>query len=306
MGILALNGWVLVIAGVGTILLQGYQPATGLQVLGMNTNAIGELLLIAMTGILWQAMRASGPKRMLRITLSVIYMLLALVLIVLGGSRGGAISLLATLLMFWLWKPTRLWGKLGLLILAAATISTPFVFSTVVRRFTEAEGGPLGGRILIWQTGWLLIREHLWGGVGIGNVSDVLVSDPGPLAEYAGYVREIGHGLSLHNPVLQILAETGLLGILLYLSVLGSAVWSFVRQYCRCRETGGRSLIPYFAVVSCVFVGVMLSWSKGGGMEYNPSYFLLLALLLLPSRLEVDGVDYPTESRIPDVGATEL
>ena len=121
--------------------------------------------------VLWQVMGSSGRQRALRMVLSIIYVLLTLILVTLSGSRGGALSLLAVLLAFWFWRPTRPWGKLGLLILAVVVISAPFVFSTVVRRFSEAEGGALGGRMAIWQASWLIISERPWSGVGIGNAN---------------------------------------------------------------------------------------------------------------------------------------
>jgi len=45
---LALIGWLLVLAGVGTILVEGYMPGTRLNVLGVNENAFGIQLLLAM------------------------------------------------------------------------------------------------------------------------------------------------------------------------------------------------------------------------------------------------------------------
>jgi len=171
MNTLALSGWIWVAAGVGTVVVQGYQRGTRLQVLETNVNAFGVSLLVTMPGVLWQVMGSSGRQRALRMVLSIIYVLLTLILVTLSGSRGGALSLLAVLLAFWFWRPTRPWGKLGLLILAVVVISAPFVFSTVVRRFSEAEGGALGGRMAIWQASWLIISERPWSGVGIGNAN---------------------------------------------------------------------------------------------------------------------------------------
>ena len=91
--------------------------------------------------------------------------------------------------------------------------------------------------------------------------------------------------VSLHNPVLAIWAGTGLPGILLYLGVLASAVWLFGSRYLRCRREGTNPFNTYFALISAVLLGYMASWIKGGGMESDFSYFLLLALLVIPSRL---------------------
>jgi len=296
MSTLALNGWVLVLAGIGTILSQGYEAGTRLGVLGMNKNEFGVLLIVTMSGVLWHALRSSKRQRALRMSLSVIFILLALILVALSGSRGGAISLLATLVVFWFWKPTRSWGKLGLLILALAAVSAPFIFSTTLDRFAEDATGGLGGRLVIWQATRLLILDHPWRGVGIGHASHAVMSHVGMLMSLEGRER-----IAIHNPVLAIWAETGTPGLLLYLGVLGSAVWLFVRQY-SLNRTGVRSLTSYFALMSCLFAGYMLSWIKGGGMALAPSYYLLLALLLIPSRLDIEGLEHIAERDVQDAG----
>lgn len=298
---LALNGWVLVLAGIGTVLLQGLGSEGRLFVLEADVNAFGVSLIVTMPGVLWQAIRPPKRWRALRMSLSVVFILLATILVALTGSRGSAISLLTTLLVFGFWKPTRLWGKLGLLILVVAAVSAPLLFSTTLDRFVEQDFGTLGGRLVIWQATWPLIRDHPWGGVGIGNAPYEMI----PYYRMLTSWRREG-GRSIHQPVLAIWAETGTPGILLYLGVLGSAIWLFVRQVRQRSGTGVRPLASYSALMSCVFVGYMLSWIKGGGLETDPRYFLLLALLLIPSRLDIDGVDGMTESDVQDTGRDKL
>jgi putative inorganic carbon (HCO3(-)) transporter len=300
MGTLALNGWVLVLAGIGTILSQGYEAGTRLGVLEMNENEFGISLIVTMSGVLWHTLQSSKRQRALKMLLSVIFILLVLVLVALSGSRGSAISLLATLVVFWFWKPTRPWGRLGLLILALAAVSAPFILSVILDRFAEHATGGLGGRLVIWQATRLLIRDHLWRGVGIGHASYAVVPHLGMLTSLEGRER-----MSIHQPVLQIWAETGILGMLLYLGVLGSAVWLFVRQYLHLNRTRVRSLAAYFALISCVFAGYMLSWIKGGGMASAPSYYLLLALLLIPSRLGIERLEHIAESGVQDAGRSK-
>ena len=284
---LALGGWVLVLAGVATVLFTGYERGTQFAVLGMNENQYGVSILVTMPGVLWIARRATEPNKGLNMPLSIVFILLSVIMVAISGSRGSAISMLSTLLAFWLLKPTRPWGSLGLLILAGGMISAPLFFSTTIERFVEEAGGVLGGRLAIWQASWLLIRDHPWRGVGIGNASYALL----PYYErLVGIFRSDFR--SIHNPVLAIWAEAGLPGLLLYLGVLASAVWAFIRKVRQERETASASLAFYFALVASVFVGFMLSWMKGGGMEYHRSYFLMLALLLIPSQLATDDVKH--------------
>jgi O-antigen ligase len=118
--------------------------------------------------------------------------------------------------------------------------------------------------------------------VGIGNSSHQVI----PYMMNLGMWFFSADGEPLHNPIMVIWAETGLLGLLLYLGVLISAVYSFIQQYLQSRRIGVQYLLLYYGPVAAVFLGYMASWIKGGGMETDFSYFLMLALLLIPSTLK--------------------
>jgi O-antigen ligase len=186
------------------------------------------------------------------------------------------------MLVLLFWRQTRLWGILGLVILVIAVISAPFILSTTIERFVDRSWDtPLGGRESLWSAAWLLIRDHPVAGVGIGNASYAMMS----------YIRLFRSALgfesaSVHNPVLTIWVETGLPGLLLYLGVVASSVISFARQYLDCRKLGAQRPSPYFALTAAAFLGHSASWIKGGGMESSFSFFLMLALLLIPSQFE--------------------
>lgn len=282
---LALNGWVLVLVGAGTVLLVGYEAGTRLRVLAMNQNVFGIWIMITMPAVLWHATQRSGGHKTLRRLLGVSYIILAIGLVTLSGSRGGAISLFIILLLYWAWKPTRLWGKLGLIILVVAAISAPLIFSITAERFIDQTGGILGGRIPIWKGTWQVIREHPLGGVGIGNAANEIYPRVARLR-----VINPGSGMiSIHNPILGVWADTGIVGLLLYLGVTASAIWVFIREYFYFRKSRKNSLMLYFALVSSMFVGYLLSWMNSGAMEYHQVHFLVLALLLIPSQIDREG-----------------
>jgi putative inorganic carbon (hco3(-)) transporter len=285
MNVLAVCGWVIALVGVYTFLFLGYTPGTRFQVLSENANGFGILLLVTMPAVLWQAMHPSRRHHMLMIVMGSVYLLLTIGLVAASGSRGSAISLIVTLLAFWFWKSTRMWGMIALLILVLAVIVAPFIFITTIQRFAVTPGDTLlGGRETLWQAGWLLIGKNPWLGVGIGNSPYALVTTLG----MAGDIEGQG-GISMHNPVLTIWSETGIIGILLYLGVLASAIWSFVRDYFHYKRQGIQYLLPYFALISAVSLGFMASWVKGGGLESDFTYFLVLAFLLIPSGLDIKG-----------------
>jgi O-antigen ligase len=282
MRVLAISGWVLILAGLGTLVATGYTPGSRYQILEMNENEIGILALVTLPGVLWLAMRSTGRQKAIMMFLSFVFVVIALLLAVLSGSRGSAISFLITLSAFWLWRSTRPWAILGVILALAAVISMPSMLSTLTARFAVERGDTiLGGREAIWQAAFQLIRANIWGGVGIGGEGFAVLPYLRVFKSVTGY-----ESASMHNPVLAVWAGTGLPGILLYLGVMGSAVWLFVSQYRRRRRGEGNSLDPYFPLISAVSLGYMASWIKGGGIESDFSYFLVLALLVIPSCLQ--------------------
>lgn len=289
MATLTLSGWLIVVVSAITVFLQGYTPGTRLQVFDVNANGLGISLLITLPAVLWRALRPTKHNRVINKWLAAIFLFASIGLIGLSGSRGSAISLGITLLAFLFWKPTRSWGIVGLIIVVLAVFTAPIVFSTTITRFLGTTGETtLGGREYLWTGGWLLIKDHLLMGVGIGNSSYQVIP----------YIMNLGLRLSspeaavLHNPVMVIWAETGLPGLLLYLGILANAIILFARQYLQSRRRREKFLMPYYALVASVFLGYTASWIKGGGMESDFSYFLMLALLLLPTYLNFDRVEY--------------
>lgn len=283
MRILALIGWLLVFAGIGTVLINGYTPGTRFSILGINENFFGIQLLLTLPGVIWQAMRPSGHLRVVNRLLSFTYLILIIGLIAMSGSRGSALSLLVTLLALCLWKSTRVWGMLGLVVMGVGAIVTPMLLVTILERFTSQQGDTLlGGREVIWQAAWNLILDHMWTGVGIGNARQALLP-------YISIIGTIGGSESAptHNPILQVWTEVGLPGVLLYLGILGNVIWLFIRQYLLVISYSIKEIAPYFALMAASFFGYLLSWIKGGGIEYDFSYFLILSLLLIPSYMNL-------------------
>jgi len=287
MNVLAVAGWLLLGAGLNDLLRGGYFPGIRLQVLNIDENEYGVLLLVTMQGVLWQAMRPSRKSHWLAKLMPYIFITLALVLVATSGSRGSAISLGVTLMMFLVWKPTRRWGTLGFFLLMAGLIIAPVIFQTTIDRFMVQTGDTaLGGREPLWSAAWQIIVQHPLRGVGIGNSSYEIMPYLSLLRAASGHTS-----VSMHNPVLVIWSETGFPGIIIYLSILASSIGSFAWEYYRYRKAGGKYLLSYFAIIGAVFCGYIISWIKGGGMESVHSYFLMLSVLLIPSGMYMNTIE---------------
>jgi len=293
MRVLAMIGWILVLLSMKAVLFDGYQLGERLRVMDMNANGLGIVLILMVPGVIWPVLRSSGPRRNFLMALSVIYILCTVVLVALSGSRGSVLSLIAVLLAFGFWRPLRPWALVGVILVACMLATVPFLFDTLVNRTLQQEGGAFGGRAVLWEGSMLLLEDHPWTGVGVGN---------GPY-QLAAYVASLGGGfsdelkVSSHSPLLQVGIDTGFVGMFVYLSMCVVAVWQFVRLHGRLyiRST---ALSVYFPIVLCVTVGFLVPWLKGGGMQSSPIFFVMLALLVIPSQVSL--AFYSTSNRSTD------
>jgi putative inorganic carbon (hco3(-)) transporter len=283
---LAISGGLVVVVSMWTVVSQGYVPGTRLQVLDVNENALGISLLATFPGILWWAMRSPEKISPLKFAITFIYIMCSILLTGLSGSRGSAISLGITLVAFLFWRSTRPWGVAALLLIGVGLLIAPFVFSTTLERFLGAPGETvLGGRENIWPAALNMIQNHLLLGVGIGNSSFEVVPYLVDLGSYWKYQDQE----FLHNPVLVVLSETGLVGLTLYAGILISAVITWIRGYMRLLSSKSRDLLPFYAIIASTFVGYLASWIKGGGMETDFNFYLLLALLIAPTFIKQES-----------------
>jgi len=294
MTVLALSAWTLVISSVVTVLSTGFLPGMRFKVFEENENALGIITLVSMTGVVWKALRPSKLKIKIWRPLAFIFLLAAIGIIAMSGSRGSLISLFVTFVAFLFWKQTRVFGKVGILYLIIIGLLTPILFKATFERFTLADptNTLLGGREALWSAAWMYIKNNPWIGAGIGNSNYVMLS-------YLQYFRSI-LGLNyapVHNPILTIWMETGLPGLILFLSGLISATVVFIKLYIKNKSLDYDFLRPYFPIIISVFCGYMLSWIKGGGIESSVSYFLILALLLIPACFVPSSLPNPPSIR---------
>ena len=207
-------------------------------------------------------------------------MLCAVALIALSGSRGGAISVGLLLLMLLFFRPARKWAVGGVAVILCLFLFAPFLFDTLIQRAIEGEGGELGGRPILWEASLLFMRDHLLG-AGIGN-------GPFRLHPYiASLTSATNHRMDLpsHQPFLEVGVDTGLVGLIIYVCVIGSAIWSFVQS--RSRWLLSPSCPDgYYLTVIGVAAAYGATWIKGGGLENHTSLIVMFALLLIPSLVQ--------------------
>lgn len=281
MRVLRVNAWIIVMGGIYAALFSGYTPGERLKVLNMNENALGMVMLLMLPGVIWPVFRTSGAKRRWMMAASIAYVLCTIVLVALSGSRGSMIALVIVLITFAFSRPTRPWGMIGVFMVVGAIGGAPFLEGGLSKRFMEGEGGSLGGRAELWDASRLLIYDHPLTGAGIGNGAALL---PQYVQEVSNDPYKLGRAkYPSHNPILEASTDTGLPGMSIYLCLYASAVIQFLRSRRRAcsREI---ALLPYFHVMFGVALAFLIAAMKSGGLEAQPTLFLLLALLVIPAQ----------------------
>lgn len=188
---------------------------------------------------------------------------LVLVPVLLAGSRASWFAFgLVALVMLWTQtrRPLRFAAALALLAagFAAAMVVAAHgsaAFDARIQRTLQALSGSeanvdfaLAGRARIWQTSVAMIQAHPVNGVGVRGFRYAY-------ADYAApgdaFVQPDGSGAAhAHQWVLEVLSETGAIGLLLWLTGIAAAVRAWLRARSAQREA---AFVPALALVAMTF-----------------------------------------------------
>lgn len=181
-------------------------------------------------------------------------------------SRGGLLAAVAAMLAaIFVFKRQRA-RVVGFAAVAVVVVGTWFVISpTAWERVTETESGG-SGRSEIWKVALRVVEDEPVLGVGLHNfsvVSDDYVREPGSL-ERVDLILDRGE--VVHNAYLQLLAETGVIGLALFLAVvLGClrAAWRSIRLFEVRGESSLATLAQGYVVASAGMLAAAFFISSG-------------------------------------------
>jgi O-antigen ligase len=186
-----------------------------------------------------------------------------LVAVGLTGSRGGMLATMVALLIVPLTmtklSPGRLAAAIGVLGLSGA-LAVVYVPEKIVQRLAttgeEVEGLSLGGRFTVWKAGVKAFAQRPVTGYGAGAWRMAVSPWLGPNPQVA------------HNSFLSVLVETGIVGLLLYLTMFVAVFLAIMRL---------PTLERRFALVllgTLVIAMLPLTWE-----DQKAVWFILAALL---------------------------
>lgn len=194
-----------------------------------DPNYLAALLVpaIMLAGAL-AARRAPGQRILLALATIVLAIGLAAT-----ESRGGLIAAgVCSLVALLIWRGRRRLIA-SLIALAAGAVVTFFVAKPEAwHRIQESNSG--SGRIDIWKVAWRIVHSHPFFGVGLAQFPEVsphYVLQPGAL-NYVDLIIE--KHIVVHNIYLQLWAEDGIVGLLLFLGLVAislAAGWRAARLF---------------------------------------------------------------------------
>ncbi len=149
-------------------------------------------------------------------------------------SRGGLLALLASAILAMILAPRYRRRILGLLVIVAAAVAVLLASQPgALSRITNFGGGS-SGRGDLWRVALDVFHNHPFAGVGAGNFEAVeshFVLRPGSISRIE-YLTDVPH--LVHNTYLQLLAETGIVGLIGFLVVVAGSLrasWLAVKRF---------------------------------------------------------------------------
>lgn len=239
------------------------------------TLAAGFMLSVAMS----RAQSRGTVARFAFVSIGVICVIASILTV----SRGGVIALTAALLFSPLLARKKL--QTAGIVATALVLIAGFILvlapSGTVERLTDRDGG--SGRTDIWKVATRIIEDRPISGVGVGNFPNASVSyviTPGAVDSKT----LISQPSVAHNMYLEIWAESGIIGLLLFLGVLGSCLGFAVIATKRFAAAGDPAMSAVAAGIALALVALFTAYTFLSEQTGNKLWVLLA---LCPALLSI-------------------
>ncbi len=196
--------------------------------------------------------------------------------VVASFSRGGFVGLAALSAYLWWTAPHKL-RNLGIALAGALALLAvaPQDYLDEIQTITDTDRGTAQGRRFLWTAAFNMWTSHPIAGVGGGNVA-FLVGSYQPTEGFDGreYVERNWSGTTVHSLFFELLAEQGLVGVVLFGAIAWLHLSNVRRTRRRVREAPG---VPIDVKHDADFLGVGLAGAVVGylatGMFLSVLYY---------------------------------
>jgi O-antigen ligase len=204
-------------------------------------------------------------------------------------SRGGLLAALSTIVVALVVVRRARFGVVALAAVALAVAGLWFASSPGAWHRVTSYQDQGSGRQDLWRVARQISADHPIVGVGLGNFqvqAPRYTQRPGEL-RYAHFVAETPN--VAHNTFLQLSAETGIVGLVLFLTVVISclrAAWRAGRSFDASGDSGFAALSQAIVVAIIAFMVAAFFLSMGT----DPRWWVVLAMGPVLAHLARDGV----------------
>ncbi len=200
--------------------------------------------------------------------------LIFIIVIYLLSSRAGVIAAIIVLSLYFVIK---FYGRVSKVILIAfliiAALGSVVMLNTNERlkySLEELSQSGINGtfakdsRYMIWKSAFGVIRSNLVLGVGTGDASEELKKE----FKSRGYTEGYYDNLNAHNQFLEILLENGIIGLIIFLSLLGYIIYIAISEH--------NLLLGLFIIMMVVFFMFETVLNRLAGITFFPLFVFLL------------------------------
>lgn len=198
--------------------------------------------------------------------------------LVLSFSRSGWIGFMASVVLFVLLYPRfiRLVPVVIGVVVVLILVLPQEQVEGLTRRTTPEMDSSLMARVGAYKTGWRMFTENPVLGVGLGSFYRRFLDYKVPGARFPkNYIRGSESGMEAHSTYLQLLAETGVPGLLLFLAFN----FAVARQIILLLRRGGRGFDRGLAIGLAAAFAALVVQNAFNSQEYLKAYWLVAALV---------------------------
>jgi O-antigen ligase len=214
-------------------------------------------------------------KGLLQQLINLLYMPLSVFSIVLTGSRTSLVAIIP--FGFFMIGTQRIKVEhkilISVLLLVSLLALLPLIPPVVLQRIgtigASIRGADLGGRVAMWRKGIAVLAQHPIFGVGSGAVDRLI-------------------GGNVHNTFITIATETGFIGLVLFLAILGLVVYAAI-------------MLP--KNTSALWMSIFLTWLIGSvsmSWEFRKVTWIILSFVMIESSFGKQGAQVEEKRSFPE------